>query len=173
MKILIAVLLAAFPFYGIPAQSKNCTVCACGQDKCVSQCKSDGKKHAAECIKGCANHDEAVMCMMPEDSTISIPLTHRYEEINDSYFDGKLPQDVIVHLSNLGPTMGMTTPVGPSFRIDLDLRWLPSPKEQEETLLHEVCHVSVGVGKEFDGHGPKWQACMHRLSALGAFEQLW
>jgi SprT-like family len=174
-----SLIIAFLMLLSIPSTTaQSCKVCACEKKSpdCILMCADSGKDMPADCVKACAANDNGMMCMRqhaPSDDTVSIEWTHRYEEINDSYFEGKLPADVVVHLSNIQNDMGRTTPVGKSYRIDLSPRWNPTEKELSITLFHEVCHIAVKWDVELDAHGPKWQACMHRLSALGAFEDSW
>jgi|SRR4029077_3128678 len=172
--LLASLSIAACPAHG---QEKKCTQCPCGKtaNDCVILCADDGKKMPADCVKACVKKDNGILCMRenqtPPDLKISVDLTHKYEEINDSYFFGKLPKDLIVYFSSAGGNMGLTTPVGSSFRIEINGRLNPTEKEQYVTLYHEVCHVSTW-GKDFDEHGPRWLGCMHYLMNSGAFDDL-
>jgi len=99
-----------------------------------------------------------------------------YAGYNEKYWGGELPNDVVI-TRNLHDDrfMAITVPTGRSYEIDLNMKYLPSPKEEKETLLHETCHIQIFVEDtpEINDHGPKWQACMHRITKEGAMEDLW
>lgn len=166
----VVLLLTAIPFYG---QAVSCKICACGEKKCVSMCLSSGSDMTKMCVAACVKHDEAIMC--PVHAFGGIPdadLTHFYEAANDSYFDGKLPKNLIVYDTNMPGRLGQTSADGSSFRIDINLALNPSPKESRLTLYHEMCHIYTWQAED-DKHGPRWVACMHNLALQGAFDDLW
>src|SRR6202044_1175423 len=103
----------------------------------------------------------------------SVRLTHLYETYNDSYFDGKLPNNVIVYVDGAEGNVGLTDRCnGTALCIHLNGYYNNSAPTEELTLLHESCHVYVltAYGEQFDSHGPLWQSCMHNLARTGALD---
>lgn len=97
-----------------------------------------------------------------------------YGQVNETYFWDSLPKDTSVKLEKNLPVMGDTWCEAPhancSIRVDETSN--PILREQEITLLHEMCHVATW-GQEPDPHGLKWMECMHRLADAGAMDNLW
>ena len=71
--------------------------------------------------------------------------------------------------------MALTEYTNGYYHIYFNMKYSPSPKQERETLLHEMCHMDVIVtGQEsFEDHGPAWQHCMHDVSKQGGFESIW
>lgn len=97
---------------------------------------------------------------------------------NEMYFNDALPKTVLVDWHLNDPRyLGLTDyeEHGEYYHIMLNPEYNKSGKTARLTLLHEMCHVSLRHDDdvEFDQHGPKWQACMHRLANAGAMEDLW
>ena len=109
-----------------------------------------------------------------DERQASVSLTYAYQDYNNAYFDGKLPRNLKVYLGpaegNAGITIGVGSPT--EEYIEINPKYNPIEQELHLSLLHEMCHVSVGYS-EFEEHGPRWQRCMHRLSDERAFEDLW
>jgi hypothetical protein len=109
---------------------------------------------------------------------VSIALTHQYQVYNDGYFDGKLPKTLLVYVGSARGNAAITVNIGNFnglFEAEyIEINPAENPIRQEEyiSLLHEMCHVSVGL-TEFEEHGPKWHQCMRTLAAEGAFDDLW
>jgi predicted SprT family Zn-dependent metalloprotease len=107
---------------------------------------------------------------------INIRLTHYFESVNDSYFDGTLPKDVIVYSDDAEGNMGLTDRCnGNSFCIHINPKLNTAKPSEALTVMHEACHVWVEstIGPQFDVHGAVWQGCMHRLANQNAFEGIW
>lgn len=110
-------------------------------------------------------------------------LQRRYQELDDYYFDGKLPEHVTVIWFDIPMEQGayvmgdMKTDInGSRFDIRIDTKSNVSKATEELTLFHEICHVAVfNQVKKYgeDSHGPHFQACMMNLAAEGAFADLW
>lgn len=111
-----------------------------------------------------------------------------YQTDNELYFDNKLPKDVTVvaeeapdtapnhffygETSHAVSTHWYKMYVSPKHNTSVDL--------EEETVLHESCHIKVWEKYENRGvvygggeHGPEWQACMLNLAEQGAFKDIW
>jgi predicted SprT family Zn-dependent metalloprotease len=99
-----------------------------------------------------------------------------YEGYNHAYFNDTLPATVVIsHNLHDDRFMALTEYANGFYHIEFNPKYEPSPKQARETLLHEQCHLEqlVSGEVEFEDHGPKWQACMHRLANQGALEDLW
>jgi hypothetical protein len=96
-----------------------------------------------------------------------------YMGLNETYFNGKLPP-ADIRFANLEPEnkLGWTNKTADAgFVIRIDRGWNPVSTQVIETEMHEMCHVATW--DEVAEHGDRWQACMHRLVELGAWENLW
>lgn len=110
-------------------------------------------------------------------------LRANFEYFNEQWFDNKLPKDVLVHYSDLTveKEMGVTDLyANGAYVIRIDRKTNPIQKTADFTLLHEMCHVKIGmssdltIGKQgLDTHGPLFQSCMLDLAGRGAFKDLW
>lgn len=96
-----------------------------------------------------------------------------YESYNEDYFLSALPKDTVLNYGNIWPNMGLTTHENGAYRISIDADSNKAVRVAQMTLLHEMCHVAQWGHEDMNPHGPKFQACMHRLADEGAFDQLW
>lgn len=98
-----------------------------------------------------------------------------YADINEKYFDSKLPKDTEVmwsrQLAVMGD-MGLTITDGERFTIFLDIQMkeIGYERASTEVLIHEICHVAVFPYEE---HGDPFQNCMSRLAKAGALADVW
>lgn len=102
-------------------------------------------------------------------------LQHRYNEFNKSYFGNSLPNSTVRFSNVCGNGLGVsfmvthpTTKLAMAFLIFINSN-LWSADLIELTLLHEMAHLRTWGNK----HGKKWQKEMHRLAAMGAFNERW
>jgi len=100
-----------------------------------------------------------------------------YAAYNHEYFQDSLPKTTVI-TRNLADDrfMAQTFYENGYYHIAINPRYNESGKTEKLNLLHESCHLYIFVtheDDEYDDHGPKWQACMHRLADENAFEQLW
>ncbi len=98
-----------------------------------------------------------------------------YDADNEEYFNNKLPHDTVVEygtpLARDGhEVIAMTTQVAGVFHIVFSRKYALANRVSHLFLIHESCHLESWA--EFDEHGPKWKACMHRVEAAGAYEDL-
>ena len=105
------------------------------------------------------------------DSTLCLNLKAWYDGYNEQYFLNQLPANAIVEYGDIGNDLGITFKDGGKFHIIISKYFNRAPNTAHETLLHEICHVHTW-GKEFDAHGPKFQACIDNLYQAGAFNGL-
>jgi hypothetical protein len=101
-------------------------------------------------------------CATPEQL---VYLRRLYRYLNRTRFDGRLPDEVPIRLSNR-----MTTRVGqmlPGFRngmryivelaLNVDLMLEGNGRERIDTLLHEMAHGAEWLFDGKVGHGPSWR----------------
>ena len=89
--------------------------------------------------------------------------------INDEYFNGELPKDVIIAYEPLKAKALAQTYVGDDgkFHIVFNSIYSNPPRYGVLTLEHETCHVKTW-GEE-ERHGRHWRACMFMLESKDAF----
>jgi|SRR5690242_1273013 len=104
-------------------------------------------------------------------------LTDDYNRLNFEYFKASLPPVTIQRIDDKEmPWLGYTIQCGPRcFQISINSAWAPAQVSQEETLIHEMCHVKLYVdgSSELQAHGPAWQSCMLERAKRGALKFLW
>jgi SprT-like family len=106
-------------------------------------------------------------------------LTKIYELYNTAYFNGRLPK-IRVYFGTLPrKTYGHTcfdfdTRRATFITINQRIKTLDWQCTACFTLLHEMCHVSIGLmGKtQKENHGEEFQKEKHRVIALGAVDDL-
>jgi hypothetical protein len=99
-----------------------------------------------------------------------------YASNNHQYFQDELPTDVVItHNLHDDRFQAVTFYENDYYHIVFNPKYNQSGKVERMNLLHESCHILIAVEKteEFETHGKRWQACMHRLADQGAFEDLW
>ena len=82
-----------------------------------------------------------------------------FNDLNERYFDGRLPKYRVVLSSLPGGGRGMCVIGRPLIRLARGL----SPEMLRRTLLHEMCHVGIPRS----GHGKRWEKRMLKLADLG------
>lgn len=97
-----------------------------------------------------------------------------YNDYNTGYFQGKLPQDVIIQHTTTTEYYARTFKTGGKFVISFSDSYVLGELLTELILQHEMCHIEawdelVRTGIE---HGPKWRVCMYKLKAQGASDSL-
>jgi hypothetical protein len=105
-----------------------------------------------------------------------------YAATNDTYFSNKLPKDTKIEIHEIPPdvhadfTIAQTTPLGNGqYIIEIDPRFNNSGDAEGLSLDHEICHIYL-LQQNGDGdgaHGVRFQNCMKRLAAEGAFQEVW
>lgn len=105
-----------------------------------------------------------------------------YAATNETYFDNKLPKDTKIEIREIPPdvnadyTIAQTTPLGNGqYIITIDPRFNLSGDAEGLDIDHEVCHIFL-IQQNGDGDGKhevRFQNCMQRLAAEGAFHDLW
>jgi SprT-like family protein len=114
------------------------------------------------------------MALIPASAAApDLRLMKFYEDGNRQYFDNKLPHNTIVSFDTPEHENSAATTAEHDghFVIRIDPKINNIWQMAEMTEYHEMCHVETFT--ELDEHGPKWQACMHRLANAGAFDNLW
>jgi hypothetical protein len=110
-----------------------------------------------------------------------------YQSYNELYFDGKLPQAIVVgeepdgerDAGHVWVALTQHTIGSHYYKIQISPRYNPFAQDEELSVIHESCHVYVweqteAAGEDYDdGHGPKWQACMEMVAARHGFAQIW
>ncbi len=96
-----------------------------------------------------------------------------FQSYDEDYFLGALPKNTIVSYGDLGGNMGITQRLEGVYHITIDIEFNKAARVSQMTVLHEMCHEAQWGNDGLDVHGPKFQTCMHRLAAAGAFDLLW
>ena len=108
-------------------------------------------------------------------------LSAEYKEVNEKYFDNKLPAIPVLwepRLGEIGPLKaegftekGLWTTLGDKAFILLNPQFSQDATETRRVLCHEIVHEYLySIGDEETHHGPKFQTVLRRLSEAGAFE---
>jgi SprT-like family len=95
---------------------------------------------------------------------------NNYAVYNSEWFDGKLPKNTVIALTNDSTKIGMTRFENGHLIIRFNPRYNMTDAQSSETLLHEMCHIATP--KDLD-HGIGWEACMENLALNGAFRDVW
>jgi hypothetical protein len=108
-------------------------------------------------------------CATPEQRTY---LRALYRYFNLTRFEGRLPDDLPVRLSNrMDSSLGHMLPAGDGedgdrrveeIALNLDLMLERNGAERVDTLLHEMAHVADYLESGNRGHGASWQAWARR-----------
>lgn len=107
-----------------------------------------------------------------------------YQEINQRYFDSRLPKIPVLwetRLGEVGPLIvtdftldGLWVHVRDDVFILLNPELKPGPRKLKGVLCHEMVHEYLfTVGDTKTNHGPAFQGILHRLLEEGAFEGIW
>ena len=115
------------------------------------------------------------------EGAIREQLIENFQHYNDGWFDGALPQNTKILYYDAGPDFAIGETDQSTYAdgtvqyvISVNSYYDRSPREALFTEVHELCHEAIDMkGGEFEEHGPRWQGCMQRLAAAGAFENLW
>ena len=99
---------------------------------------------------------------------------------NTTLYEDKLPPTVVkwgdlTAQNDMGQTLCVHTEEGYRCTIIIDRNTNPIERSAKLTLVHEMCHVVVDTSsaREFDAHGPKFQACMLERAKEGTLSDLW
>ena len=116
----------------------------------------------------------ALLTLTSVDAPMCKGLKCWYKDYNEKYFSNHLPENTDV---GYGPcpianVQACDWNEPGHFVIRLIPKYNLAPDTAHFTLLHEMCHLDT-FNSEIEDHGPMWQACMHRLANLGAFDNLW
>ena len=113
-----------------------------------------------------------------------------YQTYNEIYFNNELPKNIDV-LAEEPPdvrpgdkVIAITYHSGHShwYRMYVSPKLNPTLNYEEESVLHEQCHIEVEEDYESrneiyidnsNGHGKPWQDCMKRLANEDAFSTIW
>lgn len=93
-----------------------------------------------------------------------------YAVYNTMWFDGKLPKNTVIALTNQPEWIANTSFEKGRYVIRFNPRYNMTSAQSGETLLHEMCHIATP--KDMD-HGPIWEACMENLALNGAMHDVW
>ena len=98
-------------------------------------------------------------------------LKRAYDDYNDRYFGGKLPDTIKVKWSRTLPGHGRWLSFAEGGIIEIAAWQRKYWMTWNLTLLHEMAHVATD--HEIEEHGPKWHREMRRLARSGAFDKIW
>jgi len=104
-----------------------------------------------------------------------------YAEYNSRFFGDELPEENVIILSTeemKQSNLGETEASDGVFWIRISPLRHFGDRQARETLLHEMCHISLTRKKkqkdwDFSDHGPTFQREMIRIAKLWAFENAW
>jgi hypothetical protein len=106
-----------------------------------------------------------------------------YDQYNQDWFAEVLPKNTTVIYSDLTPWKelgAVDRRADGTWLVRIDRQTNPTLNSAYMTLLHELCHVKLGIvvelkigGSGWDEHGHPFQACMIDLANKGAFERIW
>lgn len=105
-------------------------------------------------------------------------LQNWYKSYNEDFFNGKLPENVIITYDEHDERfMAQTNKqiFSDGFKIDLNPDYAKAARVSLYLILHEMCHEYAwgeSQGDKAIEHGPKWRTCMVRLDVSGAFKPL-
>ena len=93
-----------------------------------------------------------------------------YSTYNITEFKGNLPGDTLVDFDEHDKDNMATTTMLPNgrFHLSFNRKYIVGVRIMDLTMLHEQCHL-ITWG---DRHGSRWQACMLKLDASGAFREI-
>ena len=144
-----------------------CHACRCGKEatKCINECNSP-KICTIMCADKC-NEKMSTLGAAPD-------LQWEFDETNVRYFGGSLPKTTVYRSHQKeNEWIGITSPCGvKQYCIEINTRLAPAPREQDFTLMHEICHVKTFISDN-GTHGPLWEQCMLDLANKGAFTGIW
>jgi hypothetical protein len=125
------------------------------------------KSHAQRMRRGvqCGGDEELTHCCATPEQRAYLRALYRY--LNKTRFDGLLPDDVPVRLSNrMSASLGHMIPGQDRRRgryvmelaLNVDLMLEGNGAERMDTLLHEMAHVADYLFDGKYGHGASWKA---------------
>jgi len=110
-------------------------------------------------------------------------MQREYAAVNETYFNGSLPENIIITYEKDPDgdvdAMGSTSCDGDICVINIVPSWNPAETTMDETLIHEMVHVSFRHPKDENEkienatHGPAFQKRMKELADEGAFNGIW
>lgn len=90
-----------------------------------------------------------------------------YDQYNEAYFLGALPNNTVVDYSNNNEdSLASTFKEGNHFHIAFNPKYAGSARVAHAFLPHEMCHVLTW--SEDIEHGPRWKSCMYDVVQRGA-----
>ena len=119
--------------------------------------------------------DNANIHRVLEQKETESMLFSMYIADDNEYFDGQLPIVPIQYVDVAGdddPLAETISENGVLISIKISSYYARDWDTILVNLHHEECHAALIKIDEFDAHGPKWQNCMDRLYAAGAFKGL-
>jgi hypothetical protein len=125
------------------------------------------KSHAQRMRRGgrCGGNEELTHCCATPEQRAYLRSLYRY--LNKTRFDGLLPDDVPVRLSNrMSASLGHMIPGQDRRRgryvlelaLNVDLMLEGNGAERMDTLLHEMAHIADYLFDGNYGHGATWKA---------------
>ncbi len=126
-------------------------------------------REAHDARRGGADEDGMTYCCATPEQRSYLQAVYGY--FNHTRFDGSLPSDVPVRLSNrmrsaLGHMMPGERTDGSRYVVEIalncDLMLPGNGAERADTLLHEMAHVADWLESGERGHGPSWKSWARR-----------
>lgn len=115
-------------------------------------------------VTGCGGGDEPTNCCATPEQRRYLRAVYRY--LNKTRFDGLLPDDIPIRLSNrMKAALGHMIPgrdrkggrVVIELALNVDLMLEGNGAERMDTLLHEMAHIAEWVLEGSYGHGETWR----------------
>ena len=106
-----------------------------------------------------------------EQKVLERDLVKFYADANEAYFQGKLYEDPVIIMD---PYVREDWMASTEVRIDgqptirFNPKYVVGHRTAYLTMLHEMCHVKVGVMEE---HNNLWRACMLEIDQQDAFRK--
>lgn len=135
-----------------------------GLDPVMEAVRASHAQRARRAVRRCGDDAQVTHCCATPAQRAYLHALYRY--LNQSRFDGLLPRDVPVRLSNrMSTSLGHIIPARDRARgrfvvelaLNVDLMLEGNGAERMDTLLHEMAHIADWLFDGQYGHGDTWR----------------
>jgi hypothetical protein len=135
-----------------------------GLDPVMEAVRASHAQRTRRAVRRCADDAQVTHCCATPAQRAYLRALYRY--LNQSRFDGLLPKDVPVRLSNrMSTSLGHIIPGRDRARgrfvvelaLNVDLMLEGNGAERMDTLLHEMAHIADWLFDNQYGHGDSWR----------------